>query len=109
MLADFTGLIRANFWFGRTVHSGPPDAQSTTGRLDASRGLVHSGKVKGFACQTTNLQIRNLIDTWCRATEAGDVDALTPLMTDDIVFLTPGREPFGKRGFWKARGNRRAR
>jgi uncharacterized protein (TIGR02246 family) len=45
------------------------------------------------------LAIRNLIDAWCRATEAGDVDALGPLMADDMVFLTPGREPFGKREF----------
>ena len=45
------------------------------------------------------LAIRNLIDTWCRATEAGDVDALAALMADDMVFLTPGREPFGKREF----------
>jgi len=45
------------------------------------------------------LAIRNLIEAWCRATEAGDVDALAPLMADDIVFLTPGREPFGKREF----------
>jgi len=45
------------------------------------------------------LAIRNLIDTWCRATEAGDVDALAPLMADDMVFLTPGGEPFGKREF----------
>lgn len=45
------------------------------------------------------LAIRNLIDTWCRATEAGDVEALAPMMADDMVFLTPGREPFGKREF----------
>src|ERR1051326_1926039 len=45
------------------------------------------------------LAIRNLVETWCRATEAGDVDALAPLMADDMVFLTPGREPFGKREF----------
>src|ERR1019366_8029383 len=45
------------------------------------------------------LAIRNLVDTGCRATEAGDVDALAPLMADDIVFLTPGGEPFGKREF----------
>ena len=45
------------------------------------------------------IAIRNLIDTWCRATEAGDVDALGPLMADDMLFLTPGREPFGKREF----------
>jgi len=43
------------------------------------------------------LAIRNLIDTWCRATETGDVDALAPLMADDMVFLTPAREPFGNR------------
>ncbi len=43
--------------------------------------------------------IRNLIDTWRRATEAGDFEALGPLMADDMVFLTPGREPFGKREF----------
>jgi len=43
--------------------------------------------------------IRTLIDTWCRATEAGDIDALAPLMADDMVFLTPGRQPFGKREF----------
>jgi uncharacterized protein (TIGR02246 family) len=45
------------------------------------------------------LAIRNLIEAWCRATEAGDVNAIEPLMADDMVFLTPGREPFGKREF----------
>jgi uncharacterized protein (TIGR02246 family) len=43
--------------------------------------------------------IRDLIETWCRATEAGDIDAILPLMADDIVFLTPGRAPFGKKEF----------
>ena len=43
--------------------------------------------------------IRNLIETWCRATEAGDLDAILPLMADDMVFLTPGRPPFGKKEF----------
>src|SRR5579883_550913 len=45
------------------------------------------------------LAIRNLIENWRRATEAGDVDALAPLMAEDMVFLTPGREPFGKQEF----------
>ncbi len=43
--------------------------------------------------------IRALISTWCQATEAGDMDALAPLMAEDMVFLTPGREPFGKQEF----------
>jgi uncharacterized protein (TIGR02246 family) len=43
--------------------------------------------------------IRDLVETWCRATEAGDLDAILPLMADDMVFLTPGRAPFGKKEF----------
>ncbi|HLH15649.1 MAG TPA: SgcJ/EcaC family oxidoreductase [Bryobacteraceae bacterium] len=45
------------------------------------------------------LAIRNLIGTWCRETEAGNLDAILPLMADDVVFLTPGRAPFGKKEF----------
>jgi uncharacterized protein (TIGR02246 family) len=48
---------------------------------------------------TDEIAIRNLIQMWCQATEAGDFDALAPMMADDMVFLTPGREPFGKREF----------
>jgi ketosteroid isomerase-like protein len=29
----------------------------------------------------------------------GDVPALLALMTDDVVFVTPGRPPFGKAEF----------
>lgn len=43
--------------------------------------------------------IRNLIEAWCRATEAGDLDGILPLMADDMVFLTPGQAPFGKQEF----------
>ena len=43
--------------------------------------------------------IRSLIETWCRETEAGNLDAILPLMADDMVFLTPGQPPFGKKEF----------
>ncbi len=43
--------------------------------------------------------IRDLIETWCRETEAGNLDGVLPLMAEDVVFLTPGRAPFGKREF----------
>jgi uncharacterized protein (TIGR02246 family) len=43
--------------------------------------------------------IRDLIQTWCRATEAGDLDSILPLMADDMIFLTPGQPPFGKAEF----------
>ncbi|HWT72864.1 MAG TPA: SgcJ/EcaC family oxidoreductase [Oxalicibacterium sp.] len=43
--------------------------------------------------------IRELIDTWMRASIAGDVETVLSLMTDDVVFMTPGKPPFGKREF----------
>jgi uncharacterized protein (TIGR02246 family) len=44
-------------------------------------------------------QIRELIDSWIAASNAGDVPALMDMMTDDVIFMTPGRAPFGKAEF----------
>jgi uncharacterized protein (TIGR02246 family) len=43
--------------------------------------------------------IRSVIETWMTATRSGDTATVLSLMTDDAVFLTPGREPFGKEVF----------
>jgi len=43
--------------------------------------------------------IRELIATWMEATRKGDAATVLSLMTEDVVFLTPGREPFGKKEF----------
>jgi uncharacterized protein (TIGR02246 family) len=43
--------------------------------------------------------IRDLIATWMKASEAGDRKTVLNLMTDDVVFMVPGREPFGKEAF----------
>lgn len=43
--------------------------------------------------------IRNLIDTWMRASAAGDANTVLSLMADDVIFMVPGREPFGKDAF----------
>jgi uncharacterized protein (TIGR02246 family) len=43
--------------------------------------------------------IRDLVETWMRASRDGDTAAVLSLMTDDVVFMTPGREPFGKEAF----------
>ncbi|MBR0641710.1 YybH family protein [Plastoroseomonas hellenica] len=43
--------------------------------------------------------IRAMIDFWLAASKAGDTAAVLSLMTDDVVFMVPGREPFGKEGF----------
>jgi uncharacterized protein (TIGR02246 family) len=43
--------------------------------------------------------IRELVATWMTASQAGDIDTVLGLMTDDVVFMVPGREPFGKEAF----------
>ena len=44
-------------------------------------------------------QIRKLVESWIAASKARDLPALLDMMTDDIVFMTPGRSPFGKAEF----------
>jgi uncharacterized protein (TIGR02246 family) len=46
--------------------------------------------------------IRELVDRWMAATKTGDVETVLSLMTDDVVFSVPGREPFGKAEFAKS-------
>ena len=43
--------------------------------------------------------IRQAVDEWMEASRAGDTGAVLELMTDDVIFMTPGREPFGKAEF----------
>ena len=43
--------------------------------------------------------IRELVDAWMDASRRGDTAAVLDLMTDDVLFMTPGREPFGKEAF----------
>jgi uncharacterized protein (TIGR02246 family) len=43
--------------------------------------------------------IRELVETWQRATADGDLETVLSLMSDDVVFLVPGQPPFGKEAF----------
>jgi len=44
--------------------------------------------------------IRELIDTWLRASKAGDREVVLSLMAEDVVFLQPGQPPMrGRAGF----------
>jgi uncharacterized protein (TIGR02246 family) len=40
--------------------------------------------------------IRDVVATWIRASADGDIATVLDLMTDDVVFMVPGQEPFGK-------------
>jgi uncharacterized protein (TIGR02246 family) len=46
--------------------------------------------------------IRDVISNWLRATAAGDVDAILPLMAEDVVFLRPGQPPMRGRDAFAA-------
>jgi len=53
--------------------------------------------------------IRQLVATWLDASRAGDTDKVLSLMTDDVVFLTPGHPPMrGKAAFAASQASPRA-
>ena len=43
--------------------------------------------------------IRRLVDTWLVASEAGDLTTMLRLLSDDVLFMVPGKEPFDKEVF----------
>lgn len=43
--------------------------------------------------------VRDVVERWLEATRTGNRDAVLNLMTDDVVFLVPGQDPFGKQEF----------
>ena len=43
--------------------------------------------------------IRDLVATWIASTKTGDLATVLGLMSDDVVFMVPGKEPFGKEEF----------
>jgi uncharacterized protein (TIGR02246 family) len=49
--------------------------------------------------QSDEDQIRQLVATWLEASKAGDTDRVLSLMSEDVVFLLPGREPMRKDEF----------
>jgi uncharacterized protein (TIGR02246 family) len=48
---------------------------------------------------TDEQEIRQLVSTWMAASKAGDVNTVLSLMSDDVVFLVPGRPPMRKDDF----------
>ena len=43
--------------------------------------------------------IRELVDKWLDASEKGDLDTMLGLLADDVIFMVPNKEPFGKEEF----------
>lgn len=43
--------------------------------------------------------IREMVDRWLEASKQGDTNTLLSLLADDVIFITPDKEPFGKEAF----------
>jgi uncharacterized protein (TIGR02246 family) len=46
--------------------------------------------------------IRQVVETWMAASKSGDLQTVLTLMTEDVIFMAPGQEPFGKEAFARA-------
>ena len=49
--------------------------------------------------QNDEQAIRQVVSDWLEASKRNDLDAQLNLMADDVVFMVPGQEPFGKAAF----------
>lgn len=47
--------------------------------------------------------VRELVDNWLEASKRHDLTTLLDLLDEDVLFIVPGKEPFGKEEF--AAGN----
>jgi uncharacterized protein (TIGR02246 family) len=56
----------------------------------------------GTTAKTDEQAIRDLVDEWLEASKRGDTATILNLMTDDVIFMVPGQEPFGKEVFKSA-------
>src|SRR5438445_3847143 len=56
---------------------------------------------QSVATATDEQQIRELMAEWRRLTAEGNLDGMLSLLTDDVVFLTPGNPPMTKDDFAK--------
>jgi uncharacterized protein (TIGR02246 family) len=54
--------------------------------------------IRGFSMNDEQA-IRELVARWMAASKAGDLATVLSLMSDDVVFMVPGRPPFGKEEF----------
>ena len=48
---------------------------------------------------TDEQAIRAVIQLWMDASKRGDTATVLSLMTDDVLFMVPGKPPFGKEAF----------
>lgn len=51
------------------------------------------------ASENEKQAIRDMVHQWLEASKQGDTSTVLTLMADDVLFITPDKEPFGKEAF----------
>src|SRR5262245_36298337 len=75
-------------------------SSTRTGRLQSRTRRAPVARPRHYtSCMSDEQAIRDLIAGWQLATASGDVQKLMSFLADDVVFMTPGQEPFGKEAF----------
>jgi len=54
---------------------------------------------KQAVAQNDEQAIRESVDEWLAASKKGDLSTMLDLLADDVLFIVPGKEPFGKEAF----------
>jgi uncharacterized protein (TIGR02246 family) len=53
-----------------------------------------------MTAESEKLKIRQVIEDWLKASKEGNMEAVLPLMAEDVIFLQPGQEPMvGREAF----------
>jgi uncharacterized protein (TIGR02246 family) len=60
---------------------------------------IHAAQSEEVDMESDEQEIRQLVSTWMAATKRGDVEEVLSSMTDDAVFLVPGRPAMRKPDF----------
>ena len=60
---------------------------------------MQSQRAVDNSSQNDKQAIRDVVHTWLEASKKNDSSTLLKLLADDVIFITPGREPFGKEAF----------
>src|ERR1041385_4642134 len=71
----------------------------TTNLVREGGFMTQSAKQAGDASQNEERAIRELVKTWLAASEKGDLTTMLNLLADDVIFMVPGKEPFGRETF----------
>jgi uncharacterized protein (TIGR02246 family) len=69
------------------------------GNSNRGEKFMQSKQAVTDTTQNDKQAIRDMVQRWLEASKKGDSATLLNLLADDVVFITPGKEPFGKEAF----------